>query len=309
MYNHLKSHHPESYEKVRPTTAINQASKSNSQSQFQQRTITGMFAAGTKYKRSDDRYKAITKQITFLCETMTPIHIVNEPSWKKLLQSLDKRYECPERTFFTYTAIPALYNQVRERLQNELIEAQAYGLTMDAWSSITTEPFLVITIHFIDKQFNLKARVLQCVYVPEDHTGVNIAQRVTEVLEDFSLDKGRVVAVTTDSSSNMLVALRELEKIRLSCFGHVLHNAVGAAVKDKRITRAAAVCRKVVSSFRFSFKKSRAFTRIQASLKLEPKKLKSDVSTRWGSLYKMIESIHTNHKAIQELFSQGEFYN
>lgn len=304
MFAHLKKHHPLSYKRARPD--VSQSSSRSRPDVKQQPTITGLFTSLTKYKKNDHKHISLTKAVAvFLCETMTPIHVVEQPSWKRLLAKLDSRYECPSRAYFTYTAIPALYNEIRETLQAELKDAGKFALTMDAWSSITTSPFLVITVHFINRSMQLVSRCLQCVYVPEDHTAINIAARVEEVLQDFGLEKKNVVSITTDSGSNMVAALRKLDVVRLTCFGHVLHNAIGAATKDARVKRTVGVCRKIVSAFSFSFKKSRAFLQTQERLDIDKKTLKSDVATRWGSMYKMVQSIHHNHPAIQSLFSQG----
>lgn len=310
MLNHLKRHHPQKYQQCRPLTKVTKPSPScsatTSTAGSKQQTLSGMFASKIKYGKTHGKQKTITRDIAiFLCETMTPIHIVDQPSFRRLLHRLDPRYDCPSRNHFSYKEIPTLYNEVRETLLQDLHQVQSFALTMDAWSSITTAPFLVITVHYVDDKFNLNSRCLQCVYVPEDHTGINIASRVEEVIEDFGLKKESIVSITTDSGSNMVVALRELHIIRLSCFGHVLHNAIGSAVKDARISRTLGMCRKIVSAFSFSFKKARAFKSIQEQLKIDQKKLKSDVATRWGSMFKMAESIQKNHKAIQQMFSQG----
>lgn len=310
LFNHLRKHHPAEYKQLRPDIQrCSSKGKVGQPSRSSQSTIQQMFTASTKYKRTDTQWLAITKDITiFLCETMTPISIVDKPSWLRLLKRLDRRYECPSRNHFTYNSIPSLYNELRELLQSEISESNAFSLTMDAWSSIKTEPFLVITVHFVNKEYSLISRVLQCVYMPEDHTGLNIAERVLEVLDEFHLPPSKIVSITTDAGTNMVSALQTLHLVRLTCFGHILHNAIGKAVKDQRITRVVGMCRRIVSIFSFSFKKSRTFKKVQQDLKLDDSKLKSDVATRWGSMFKMVKSVQDNQQAIQTFFSQGEFF-
>lgn len=256
-------HHPDKYKTIRPDV-VSAKTGSSSTGSGRQQTITSMLQSVTKYSKKDSRWIQLTRDITiFICESMIPVNIVEYPSWQKLLSRFDKRYECPSRNYFSYTSIPALYNDVRANLQDELnsLKDCNFALTMDAWSSITKSPFLVLTIHSVNSEFQLDSRILKCVYMPEDHTGIHISERVLEVLAEFNLPASYVASITTDAGSNMVVALRELRLVRLTCFGHILHNAVGDAVKDDG--RATAVCRKIVAVFSFSFKKSRAFGKIQ----------------------------------------------
>ncbi|XP_042612121.1 uncharacterized protein LOC122144960 [Cyprinus carpio] len=61
------------------------------------------------------------------------------------------------------------------------------------------------------------------------------------------------------------------------------------SMKDPRIDRAVAVCKKVVSSFSFSWKRRRDLATAQQELNLAAHQLISESPTRWGSREKMIE--------------------
>ena len=304
MFQHMEKHHPNEYKVIRPTPVVCKKKQPSNQLSLKQ-----IIERKQKYPKSSPKHKALTRLVTrFVCSAMLPIHIVDNKDFRQLIENLDCKYDMPGRNHFRYDAIPALYNEVRSEIEKELSEASSFSLTMDAWSAITTDPFLCVTCHFVGSDFVLKSRCLTCVYVPEDHTGINIASRVEEVLEEFQLKKEELLSVTTDAGSNMVVALKELKVLRLTCFGHVLHNAITNALKDQRVSRAMGMCRRIVSAFSFSFKKAREFRKIQEELQIEKKTLKSDVSTRWGSVYRMLRSIKANHLAIQQLFSKGNFF-
>ena len=56
---------------------------------------------------------------------------------------------------------------------------------------------------------------------------------------------------------------------RLVCFGHNLHLGVINALKDdSRLSRALGVCKKIVSSFSYSWKKKRELSKGQSEMKL-----------------------------------------
>ena len=64
-------------------------------------------------------------------------------------------------------------------------------------------------------------------FFPGEHTGDNIAQEMRGALADWDLKEDQQVCVTTDNASNMIKALEVNGWMRLQCFGHRLHLAIG----------------------------------------------------------------------------------
>ena len=91
---------------------------------------------------------------------------------------------------------------------------------------------------------------------------------------------------------------------RLSCFGHNLDLAINKGLQDNRIDWALSLCRKVVASFSYSWKRQRDLKEIQQQKDLPLKKLKGDVCTRWGSKADMIERIIEQQDAIRVVLGQ-----
>ncbi|XP_041725960.2 E3 SUMO-protein ligase ZBED1-like [Coregonus clupeaformis] len=175
------------------------------------------------------------------------------------------------------------------------------------WSSRTAEPYQSLTVHFIDEDFNLRARCLQTTYFPDDHTGENIAAGLREGLVSWDLHEENHVCITTDNASNMVLAARLNEWTRLQCFGHRLHLAIENALKDDRVSRATALCRKLVGHFSHSWKKKAALTEAQRELKLPEHNLITECPTRWGSKEMMIARVLEQAKAISQVLS-GDRY-
>ncbi|XP_057210771.1 E3 SUMO-protein ligase ZBED1-like [Triplophysa rosa] len=101
---------------------------------------------------------------------MLPINAVENDGFRKLIKVLDPRYELPGRKHFSVTALPRLYAERSEQLEQELQNVAYFASTSDMWSSRTSEPYLSLTIHFIDKDWKLQSKCLQTAYFPEDHT-------------------------------------------------------------------------------------------------------------------------------------------
>ena len=60
--------------------------------------------------------------------------------------------------------------------------------------------------------------LLRTAYLVEDHTGENIKESLLDKLHEWNLCETKVVAITTDSGSNIKRACSLLKWSRLSCF-------------------------------------------------------------------------------------------
>jgi hypothetical protein len=61
------------------------------------------------------------------------------------------------------------------------------SFTIDAWTSKNTLPFLGISFHWIDDNWNLCSSTLDFCLLPGSHTGENLANKFLEVLDDFDI--------------------------------------------------------------------------------------------------------------------------
>ena len=160
------------------------------------------------------------------------------------------------------------------------------------------------TVHFITSDWELTTRCLETLFLPEDHTGMNIAEAMLTTLESWGLQPAKQVCLTTDSGANIINAASRLNWQRLSCFGHNLHLAVTKAINsDVRCTRALGLSRKIVSAFSNSWKKRRDLTKSQIEHSLPQHSLIADCQTRWGSAHKMVSRILEQETAIRAVLS------
>ncbi|KAJ4943422.1 hypothetical protein JOQ06_005923, partial [Pogonophryne albipinna] len=171
---------------------------------------------------------------------MAPVSVVEKPGFQKLVKTLDPKYKLPGRKYFAEKALPALYVEVREKVTNQLTNVTHFSTTTDLWSSRTCEPYLSLTVHYVDN-WELKSACLQTSFFPEDHTGEIIAQGLQEALLSWNLPEARQVCITTDNGSNIVKAVSLNKWKRLQCFGHRLHLAIERSMKDSRINRAVLV--------------------------------------------------------------------
>ena len=108
--------------------------------------------------------------------------------------------------YFSRTAIPALYMQVREKIHGQLRHIKFFSATTDLWSSTTMEPYLSFTVHYIhnvDDNWKVQSTALHTLYMRQDHTGLNLAEVLCETLETWELSSENLVCLTTDSGINI----------------------------------------------------------------------------------------------------------
>lgn len=257
MWAHLRTTHPHEYslsasKRCKVQSGLTAKKKSTSSAQPQ---ITVAFERMTSYKRESKKWKTVTDKLTtMIAQLMLPFSIVEEPAFKDLIHELDPRYCPPDRKYISNTAIPNKFNEVKSRVMGDLKDAQCVSLTTDAWSSSTMEPFLSLTVHYITPTWNLQSFCLRTIYLPQSHTGENIAAMLRNVLREYNIQLENCVSITTDSGSNMVKACKELPMVRIPCFGHILHNSICTSTKQDKVTETLKGVRSVVTTFSHSGK-------------------------------------------------------
>ncbi|XP_038162089.1 E3 SUMO-protein ligase ZBED1-like [Cyprinodon tularosa] len=304
LHRHLRVHHLNLYEDCMAKKSLETSSSSDTSAK--QPTITSSFASLTPYERTSRRHKEITTAVTnYLSKDMVSVNTVTKDAFKSLLRTMDKRYVLPSRTYFNRVAIPQLYGECKAKVVNELENMEFYASTTDLWSSRTTEPYMSLTVHFVNANFELRSRCLQTAYFPTDHTGENIAIGLKECLANWGLKEEAQTCITTDNATNMVKAMELNQWTRLQCFGHRLHLAIENAVKDdQRIKRATGLCKQLVAVFSHSWKKKAALKQAQEDLNLPQQSMVTECPTRWGSRQKMIERVLGQSKALCQVLSE-----
>ena len=132
----------------------------------------------------------------------------------------------------------------------------------------------------------------------DNHTGENIAEHLSEIMNDWHLSSANLSGVTTDNGSNTLKAVSTLHWCHMPCFSHTLQLAVQVAMKLPAVSRAIAHCKRLINHFHHSVQSTQILRSKQKSLKHPQHSLIQEVSTRWNSSYYMMERIIKQHQPI-----------
>lgn len=166
MRAHLTRHHPE--------LALAEDGKANAKPAPPKNQPTLDTLSLTKLPPNSERAKKITQAIAyFMCKDLRPYNVVENEGFCHLLKTLEPRYVTPSRRFFTDTAVPKLYREVKLKVQESLKPAERVALTCDAWTSRAVDSYVTITAHYLTEDWQLLSHVLQTRAVHESHTGAN----------------------------------------------------------------------------------------------------------------------------------------
>uniref|UniRef100_A0A1X7T8K7 BED-type domain-containing protein n=1 Tax=Amphimedon queenslandica TaxID=400682 RepID=A0A1X7T8K7_AMPQE len=121
------------------------------------------------------------------CERTKTQLTLESSIWKSkdfnTISKLDPRYDIPSKKLFSSQEILALYLRVRNDIIEQLKQVKYYAITTDLWTSGSCELYITLTVHYIDGEWSLELKCLDTVALFADHTGDNIANCVTDIID------------------------------------------------------------------------------------------------------------------------------
>ena len=188
------------------------------------------------------------------------------------------------------------------------------SLTSDLWSSLTTDGYLCLTAHFIDKNWKLQKRVLNFCNMPPPHNGIALSEKIYSLLHDDWGIEGKIFTITLDNATSNDVSVDSLqmqlnldgllplrgEFFHLRCCAHILNLVVQDGLK--KIDYSVEKIRDTVKYVKASQMRRQKFLECVKLVRLDTKKgLSQDVVTRWNSTYLMLERAIFFQRAFQHL--------
>jgi len=135
--------------------------------------------------------------------------------------------------------IPRLYDDVHKAVRDDVTSASYFSCTSRNVSS-----FMSVTLQTINRNWDLKAWCLGCFEMLVDHTGNELEEAFSDMLEGWNLSERRLVAITTDNVSNNDKAFAHLTW--MYCFGHNLDLSVSKALALEYVSSALSRLRKTI---------------------------------------------------------------
>ncbi|XP_047505129.1 E3 SUMO-protein ligase ZBED1-like [Pieris napi] len=247
------------------------------------------------YKKNADKCKSDIDQLIMDLFIMDfqPFRIVEDRGFRKLIQSAFPFYIIPTRKYFANNLLPSRYESLREIKMVELRNVESICITADIWTSSTNDSFLGVTGHYIDKdEYVLKSILLECVLLDGSHTSINLATELLRVAEEWQV-ANKILLAVSDNGSNIKKAIeKDLGWKHFGCYAHSLNLAVQEAMsKSEEVTALEGKIKTIVSYFKRSAKAWEKLKKYQEQAGKTVKRPLQSVSTRWNSIFYMMQRI------------------
>ncbi|CAN1812878.1 Zinc finger BED domain-containing protein RICESLEEPER 2 [Linum perenne] len=207
-------------------------------------------------------------------------------------------YKKISRTTST-TDVFSTYEVFKKKIMEVLKIAQRISLTTDLWKSSQTVEYMVVTCHFVDRNWKLQKRILNFCDLPPPHSGISISDALHKCLVEWDIER-KIWTITVDNASNNDVAIRTLKRtltcmtklplggdiFHVRCCAHILNIMVQFGLKE--IEGVIENVRQSVKHIAISESRVNMFREVTKQLRLSGKKLILDCCTRWNSTFHMI---------------------
>lgn len=182
--------------------------------------------------KSNERNKIDKCLLNMITKDLQPFSIVEDEGFKEFTRALNPSYDLPSRKTLSDRLLQSEYD-VKLASTKEVVmnNCDTICLTVDCWTSRTMTAYIAITGHFIHREnLEFNSFLLQCSALEGSHTGLNIAQELKRIADEWSLTN-KVNFIVTDNASNMLSAANILGWEHFGCYVHKLNLIVQEGLK------------------------------------------------------------------------------
>ena len=257
LINHLKSKHKELHEQyleettAKSTTAGKRHAEDNLHPKMKQRKLVDCIPDEKLNMANSDAI------IDFLADAGVVFNVVGLDSFKRLMEIVNRRIKLKHpNTYSKMVKVKA--DGIRQDLLDIITAVKGdltcVGFTTDMRTSCAGHPFMSLTCHFIDKDWELHHWTPYVSPFPARHTSKNMALGLDTMLEELELDSSLwELFVVNDNASNIKLGIKLTKHLKqyLYCI-HTLE----LGVKDtfKKVVGMTSVLTKTKAIGKFTIK-------------------------------------------------------
>lgn len=178
------------------------------------------------------------RTVLWLCEDMLPFNLVNGSGFQKWMirnKYVSNVAEIPSNVAISQSALNDCYSIVKDAVKKLLSSAPSViVIVTDMWTSLGKNPYITLSVRFMDCALNLINLVVTTEQLEHPHTGETIARTIQDILMSYGLQDRQVIAVG-DNGRNIvrigphITGNRNKEGCMLQCkqycrcLGHNIH--------------------------------------------------------------------------------------
>ena len=232
-----------------------------------------------------------------ICADLQPFSVVEDDGFRRLMKHLAPRYEIPSGKNFSRVVIPEIFNKILNSIRFLLADATALALTVDIWTSDSTDSYIGIVAHTLNSNFHRRLISLCVEPFSGSHTANLILEKFEGILSQWNISKNKIQAIIRDNAANIKKGLAEYPN--LSCSSHNLQLIVNTALLgNKNFGKLLRICRHIVGHFKHSALAQGKLFEIQCNLKLPTHSHLQDCATRCNSTYLMLNRLLEQKEAL-----------
>ncbi|XP_077090009.1 zinc finger BED domain-containing protein 4 [Siphateles boraxobius] len=272
-----------------------------------------------KFSECHPAARRITKLIAeMLALDLQPSTVVENLGLNRLLEYLQPQYSLPSSSYFTSTAIPEMYESVKEVVLTQLKEAEGgiIHFTTSVWVSSQTQEYLILTAHWVTfesqvlpqgQDFHCSA-LLGVSSIDCDYNMLNIQKQLEYLWDTWIGSSGLKIGFTVTDNQTIGSILESSDHTTMQCFGHNIDLIVNEAIKSQRMVQnLLSIARKICERVHRSAKAKEKLAELQKAYQLPENQLVQDVPSKWKTSYFMLERLVEQKKAIDEMSIECNF--
>jgi len=186
-----------------------------------------------------------------------------------------------------------------------------FSLTCDTWKSTNLIYVICVTCHWIDSNWLLQKRIIAFQEFAARHTAQNIAGILFQVCNNFKI-KDRIFSISFDNASSntatIPILIPEFKPILNGLFFHnrCACHIINLCVQDglQFIENYVSPIRDFIMTIRQPGPKQNEWKNVCKNYNKKPRKFALDISTRWNSTYRMLNSIKGYEVVIQDFYNE-----
>lgn len=280
---------------------------------------TSTFENAEKFRECHPIAKKITKLISeMLALDLQPSTVVENVGLNRLLEYLQPQYSLPSSSYFTSTAIPEMYESVKQVVLSHLKEAEGgiIHFTTSVWVTSQTQEYLTLTAHWVTfesqvvpqgQDFHCSA-LLGVSSIDCDYNMQNIQKQLEYLWDTWIGSSGLKIGFIVTDNQTIESILVNSHQNTMKCFVHNIDLIVNEAIKSQRMVQnLLSIARKTCERVHRSAKAKEKLAELQKSYQLPENQLVQDVPSKWKTSYFMLERLVEQKKAIDEMSIECSF--
>lgn len=283
---------------------------------------TSVYEAVQTPERFDENHpvaKKITKLIAeMLALDLQPSAMVENAGLNRLLEFLQPQYSLPPSSYFTSTAIPDMYERVKEVVLTHLKEAEGgvVHFTTSIWVSSQTREYLTLTAHWATYESSVRPQgqdfhcsaLLSVSQIDCDQDMQNIPKQLEYLWDSWITSSGLKKGFTITDNNTIRHTLEDHGHVTMECFGHTIDLIVSEAIKSQRMVQnLLSIARKICERVQRSAKAKEKLAELQRVHQLPENQLIQDIPSKWRTSFFMLERLVEQQKAIDEMSIECNF--